>query len=113
MVAAKQADLSQPLAKDGNRSPKTVAPTDTLRQVASAMAESQLTRYPVLDESGKFVGIIAIDDLLLARSKEKQRESHRTRVLRLRWPFGPDNESKSTVEAVEALDAEVEDLPHA
>jgi CBS domain-containing protein len=114
MISAKQADLSQPLAKDGNRSPKAVAPTDTLRQVAAEMADSQLTRFPVLDESGKFVGIITIDDLLLARNKERQRESHRTRVLRLRWPFGRAPETpEGAVEAIEALDAEAEDLPHA
>jgi CIC family chloride channel protein len=114
ITAAKQADLNQPLAKDGNLSPKTVAPTDTLRRVAGMMADSKLTRYPVLDESGKFVGMITIDDLLLARSDERRRESNRTRVLRLRWPFGRDSETiGSTAEAVEALDAEEEDLPHA
>jgi H+/Cl- antiporter ClcA len=112
MIAAKQADLSQPLAKDGKASPKTMAPTDTLRHVAAAMAESKLTRYPVLDDEGKFVGIITIDDLLLARSREKQRESHRTRVLRLRWPFDRDGETLSeAVVGVEALDAEEEKPP--
>jgi CBS domain-containing protein len=113
MIAAKQADLSQPLAKDGNASPRTMAPTDTLRNVAAAMAESKLTRYPVLDDDGKFVGIITIDDLLLARTKEKQRESHRTRVLRLRWPFDRDGgETLSEAAAgVEALDAEEEKPP--
>jgi H+/Cl- antiporter ClcA len=112
MIAAKQADLSQPLAKDGNASPKTMAPTDTLRNVAAAMADSKLTRYPVLDDDGKFVGIITIDDLLLARGKEKQRESHRTRVLRLRWPFDRDGETPSdAVAGVEALDAEEEKPP--
>lgn len=112
MIAAKQADLSQPLAKDGNASPKTLAPTDTLRQVATVMADSKLTRYPVLDNDGKFVGIITIDDLLLARSKEKQRESHRIRVLRLRWPFGADGKTLSEAAAeVEALDAEEEKPP--
>ena len=104
IVAAKQSDLSQPLAKDGNLSPKTMAPMDTLRQVAAVMADSKLTRYPVLDEGGKFVGIITIDDLLLARNKEKQREFNRTRVLRPRWPFGQN--SQTVVEGVEALDAE-------
>jgi CBS domain-containing protein len=107
IIAAKQADLSQPLAKDGNPSPKTMAPTDTLRQVAAAMADSKLTRYPVLDDDGKFVGIITIDDLLLARGKERQREFNRTRVLRLRWPFGQNNEAMTNAtESVEALDAE-------
>jgi CIC family chloride channel protein len=112
MAAAKQADLSQPLAQDGNPSPKTVAPTDTLRQMAAAMADSKLTRYPVIDEEGKFAGILTIDDLLLARGREKQRESYRTRALRLRWPFGRDHEALASVaEGVEALDAEDGDLP--
>ena len=107
MISAKQQDLSQPLGKDGNRTPQTMSPTDTLRSVAEAMAESRLTRYPVLDGDGKFVGIITIDDLLLARGKERKRESHRTRVLRLRWPFGGNGESlESVAETVEALDAE-------
>jgi H+/Cl- antiporter ClcA len=107
IVAAKQADLSQPLAKDGNPSPKTMAPFDTLRHVAAVMADSKLTRYPVLDDEGKFVGIITIDDLLLARGKERQREFNRTRVLRLRWPFSQNNEAMANAtESVEALDAE-------
>jgi chloride channel protein, CIC family len=107
IIAAKQADLSQPLAKDGNLSPKTVAPSDTLRHVAAVMADSKLTRYPVLDDEGKFVGIITIDDLLLARGKERQRELNRSRVLRLRWPFSQSNEAMANAaESVEALDAE-------
>jgi CIC family chloride channel protein len=107
MIAAKQADLSQPLAKEGTSSPKTMSPTDTLRHVATSMSDSKLTRYPVIDGDGKFVGIITIDDLLLARSKEKQREFNRTRVLRLRWPFGHDGGTLSDASAgVEALDAE-------
>lgn len=110
--AAKQADLSQSLAKDGNPTPKTVSPTDTLRHVAAAMADSKLTRYPVLDDDSKFVGIVTIDDLLLARGKERQREFNRTRVLRLRWPFSQDNKAlENATESVEALDAE-EDESH-
>jgi CBS domain-containing protein len=112
ITAAKQADLNQPLAKDGSSTPKTVAPNDTLRHVAAAMADSKLTRYPVLDDDGKFVGIVTIDDLLLARGKERQREFNRTRVLRLRWPFSPNNESmENATQSVEALDAE-EDESH-
>ena len=114
MAAAKQSDLSQPLIKDGTASPMTVGPSDTLRHVAVAMADSKLTHYPVVDGDGKFVGIITIDDLLVARSKEKLRESNRTRVLRLRWPFGRDDESLSkAAEEVEALNAENGDLPRA
>jgi H+/Cl- antiporter ClcA len=111
MVAAKQADLSQPLAKDGNASPRAMSPTDTLRHVAVAMADSKLTRYPVLDYEGKFVGMITIDDLLLARNRERQRESDRTRVLRLRWPFSQSDEAVAGAsESVEALDSEEDEF---
>jgi CBS-domain-containing membrane protein len=110
--AAKQADLSQPLAKDGSATPKIVSPNDTLRHVAAAMADSKLTRYPVLDDDGKFVGIVTIDDLLLARGKERKREFNRTRELRLRWPFSPNNETiENATESVEALDAEEDESP--
>jgi CIC family chloride channel protein len=111
MVSAKQADLSRPLAEDGNKSPATMAPTDTLRKVATAMADSKLTRYPVINAEGKFVGIITIDDLLSARSKEKLRESDRTRVLRLRWPFSKAEvkvESETATMTMEILDGELE-----
>nr|WP_255551414.1 chloride channel protein [Granulicella sp. dw_53] len=110
MISAKQTDLSRPLVEDGNVSPATMAPTDTLRKVATAMADSKLTRYPVIDAKGKFVGIITIDDLLSARSKETLRESDRTRVLRLRWPFSNAEvtlEKETATEAVAVLDGEI------
>ena len=75
------------------------------------MADSKLTRYPVLDDEDKFVGIITIDDLLLARGKERQREFNRTRVLRLRWPFSQNREAMgNATESVEALDAEEDEF---
>ena len=85
--SARQGDLSVPLVLDGNASPKAVSPGETLRSVANKMAASKLTRYPVVDAAAKFVGIITIEDLLTGRSRESVRESDRTRVLRLRWPF--------------------------
>ena len=87
MGSARQADLDAPLAADGNASPKTVGPNDTLRTVANSMAASKLTHYPVLDGDGKFAGIITIEDLLAGRSRERLRENDRSRVLRMHWPF--------------------------
>ena len=52
------------------------------------MAESKLTSFPVVDATGKLVGILNIDDLLAARGKASLRDSDRKRVLTLRWPFG-------------------------
>jgi CIC family chloride channel protein len=114
--AARQADLDAPLVEDGNSSPATVSLGDPLRKVANNMAESKLTHYPVIDDAGKFAGIITIEDLLMARSRENLRESDRKRVLRMRWPFGStgspspdildDTELAKDSEAIMALDNE-------
>jgi H+/Cl- antiporter ClcA len=95
--AARKEDLSTPLAVDANRDPKTVSPVTTLRVCAMSMAESKLTSYPVVSADGKLLGVMTISDLLKGRSQEAHRESDRERVLRLRWPFSPDNQSKSSV----------------
>jgi CBS domain-containing protein len=87
ILAARQADLTQPLAGDGNATPKTVSPFTTLRECATMMAESKLTSYPVVGADGKLQGVMTINDLLKGRSKQAQRESNRERVIRLHWPF--------------------------
>jgi CBS domain-containing protein len=117
MASARQVDLDQPLASDGNRAPSVVAPGDTLRSVANLMAASKLTRYPVIDSDGKFAGIVTIEDLLAGRSRESLRESDRTRVLRMRWPFSSaavpavaanvgETELEESAESIAALDGE-------
>lgn len=114
MASARKTDLDCPLAADGNVEPKTVSPYDTLRTVANGMAASKLTHYPVIDEDGKFAGIITIEDLLTGRTREKLRESDRTRVLRMRWPFSSDagiegTELESEAESVAELDGRLRD----
>jgi CIC family chloride channel protein len=124
MTAARQNDLTQPLRADGTATPLTVSPYDTLRKVAAMMADTKLTRYPVIDAAGKFAGIITIEDLLSGRSRESLRESDRTRVLRLRWPFSAaqvpavangavidsgEAEFEASAEGVAALDGEARD----
>jgi CBS domain containing-hemolysin-like protein len=54
------------------------------------MAESGFTRFPVLDPSddGKIVGMVALNDLLHARTRNLEDERARERVLRIRMPFG-------------------------
>jgi H+/Cl- antiporter ClcA len=117
MASARQADLDARLAADGNASPQTVSPNDTLRNVANGMAASGLTHYPVVDESGKLSGILTIEDLLAGRSRERVRESARSRVLRLRWPFSPTEpppsdgaaETAEPAEHIAALDGMIQD----
>ncbi len=113
MVSARQEDLTCLLAGDGNAEPVTVSADNTLRHVAEMMADSKLTRYPVLNAENKFVGIITIEDLLTARSKERLRESDRTRVLRPRWPFSRAQVSATAaeVDAVAVLDGQIRTAP--
>ncbi len=107
VAAAKQKDLGVALVTDGNATPVCVSPMDTLRRVANAMAESKLTRYPVVNGAGKFVGIVTIEDLLMARTKETLREEERSRTLRPRWPFSKSGSRVEEIaESVVALDGE-------
>ncbi|HEY5212102.1 MAG TPA: chloride channel protein [Acidobacteriaceae bacterium] len=90
IAAARKEDLTCPLAVDANRNPTTISPFTTLRTCAMSMAESTLTSYPVVSADGKLLGVMTISDLLKGRSEEAHREGDRERVLRLRWPFGPN-----------------------
>ena len=83
------------------------------------MADTKLTRFPVIDAAGKFVGIITIEDLLAGRTRQTLREHDRNRVLRLRWPFSPaevsapevvlSEEGDRIAGEVAALDGEMEE----
>ena len=85
-----EADLATCLA---NRKPAVVAyPDETLRAVVYRMASSGITRMPVVEALGdgapaKLVGLIALHDLLKARSANLQSERTRQRVLPLRIFF--------------------------
>jgi CBS domain-containing protein len=103
MASAKADDLDAPLVEDANRSPVTVHPNETLRHVAEIMADNKLSHYPVIEDDGKFAGIITIEDLLAGRTREVLRETNRDRVLRMRWPFGAP--AKTAAEVV-SLDGE-------
>jgi len=54
------------------------------------MAESGLTRLPVLDPQTerRLVGMISLNDLLRARTQNLEEERSRERVLRIRMPMG-------------------------
>jgi CIC family chloride channel protein len=62
---------------------------EPLRVVVQRMAESGLTRLPVLDpQAGRhLVGMISLHDLLRARTQNLAEERARERVLRVRIPF--------------------------
>jgi CBS domain-containing protein len=52
------------------------------------MAESGFTRFPVVDDNNQLVGMLALDDLLRARSRNLEEERARERVFKLRLPIG-------------------------
>jgi len=59
---------------------------EPLRVVVYRMAETGFTRMPVVDRaSGKFLGLISLDDLLKARTRHLEEERRRERTLKLRF----------------------------
>jgi len=96
----------RPLAEWTQPDPVVAYADEPLRVVVYRMAETGLTRFPVLESqnSRALVGMISLDDLLRARGRALEEERHRERVLRIRLPFGSRGQptdvtpgSKSTV----------------
>jgi CBS domain-containing protein len=84
-------DSGAPLVSLGGilREPVVAHPEEPLRAVVFRMAETGLTRLPVIDSAnGKLKGMISLRDVLLARVRNLYEERQRERVLRLRLPFG-------------------------
>jgi chloride channel protein, CIC family len=78
---------SQELLGDIARTAVVARPDEPLRLVVMRMAESGLTRLPVVDSSDgirKLAGMISLQDLLQARTRNLTEERHRERVLHVR-----------------------------
>ncbi|MHB8503408.1 MAG: chloride channel protein [Candidatus Acidiferrales bacterium] len=61
-------------------------PDEILRVVVYRMAEKGVTRLPVVERAtGKFLGLISLDDLLKARTRHFEEERRRERTLKLRY----------------------------
>jgi len=70
--------------------PTVAYPDEPLRAVVYRMAETGLTRFPVIErEGGKLVGMIALFDLLAARMRTLEAERRRERVLPVRFFLPP------------------------
>jgi CIC family chloride channel protein len=81
--AARLRELARP-------NPLVAYPDEPLRVVVYRMAETGLTRFPVVERADerKLVGMVGLRDLLSARTRALTEERTRERVLRLRMPFG-------------------------
>jgi CIC family chloride channel protein len=69
--------------------PVVAYPDEPLRVVVYRMAETGLTRFPVVERGAekKLAGMIGLQDLLSARTRNLSEERDRERVLRIRWPL--------------------------
>jgi chloride channel protein, CIC family len=77
------------LAQIARPNPVEAHPDEPLRIVVHRMADTGITRFPVVDhnDSRKLLGIVALSDLLKARAHELDEEFHRERVLHVRLGF--------------------------
>jgi CBS domain-containing protein len=85
------ADLAAPLAAIIKTKPIVAYPDESLRMIVYRMAETGLTRFPVVSrERGRLIGMIALTDLLKARALNLDAERRRERVLgaHIALPFG-------------------------
>ena len=79
--------------------PVVAYPDEPLRVVVYRMAETGLTRFPVVEreDTQRLAGIIALTDLLKARVRNLEAERRRERILPLRLvlPWGPRRRKKA------------------
>ena len=79
----------RPLAALVRPDPVVAYPDEPLRSVVYRMAETGLTRFPVVERTGgrRLVGMVSLHDLLTARALNLEAERRRERVLPLRLAF--------------------------
>jgi chloride channel protein, CIC family len=90
LVDAAPGDAAAQLASIVRASPVVAHPDESLRMVVYRMAETGLTRFPVVERQGRrLIGMIALTDLLKARALTLDAEHRRERVLgtRIAMPF--------------------------
>jgi len=77
------------LGELANKNPEVAYADEPLRSVVYRMAETGLTRFPVVDrtDNRKLLGMVALYDLLQARTRTMHEEARRERVLRIHMPF--------------------------
>ncbi|MEO6893165.1 MAG: chloride channel protein [Ktedonobacteraceae bacterium] len=90
------------LAELVHHNPIVAYPDEPLRAVVYRMAESNLTRFPVVDRGDPrtLLGIVSLNDLLKARVRNLEEERRRERVLRVRllFPLGKRRTDQVKVE---------------
>jgi H+/Cl- antiporter ClcA/CBS domain-containing protein len=79
-------DKHQPVSDLARSNPITACPDEPLRVVANRMAETGVTRLPVVErrDPGRVIGLLCLKDLMIARARSLNEEQHRERVIPLR-----------------------------
>jgi H+/Cl- antiporter ClcA/CBS domain-containing protein len=78
--------LQRPLGNLVRASTVETNPDEILRVVVYRMVEKAVTRLPVVELStGKFLGLVSLDDLLKARSRHLEEERRREKTLKFRF----------------------------
>jgi chloride channel protein, CIC family len=92
------------LAEIASGNPVVAYADEPLRVVVYRMVESGFTRLPVVEPDGekRLVGMVSLDDLLRARSRNLEEERSRERVLRLRMPLRRQSKSEKIPVAEES-----------
>jgi chloride channel protein, CIC family len=87
--------------------PVVAYPDESLRVVVYRMAAEDATRLPVVERTDcrKLVGMVALDDLLKARTRNLTEERHRERLLRLHMLVPPRWRRDPTPEPLEEVGA--------
>ena len=84
-------DAGAPLTAILKARPIVAYPDESLRMIVYRMAETGLTRFPVVDRERRcLIGMIALADLMKARAMNLDAEQRRERVLgaHIALPFG-------------------------
>jgi len=75
--------LGRPVIEVMRRESLNAYPEEPLRIVVNRMAESGITRMPVVDEeTEKLLGLVTLEDLLKGRTRHVEEERHREQVIR-------------------------------
>jgi CBS-domain-containing membrane protein len=100
LVDASPADARAHLEAITHTAPVVAYPDESLRLVVYRMAETGLTRLPVVSRAGskELIGMIGLTDLLKARGMNLDAEQRRERVLRVNIarPFGRRPEASAS-----------------
>jgi arabinose-5-phosphate isomerase len=67
LVQRGEVDFARPVSTVMGKSPRTVGPDDLATSAAEMLRHSQVDQLPVVDEGGRPVGLLDVQDLLAAR----------------------------------------------